>query len=205
MTVVYKYDFPGWRLYQSLEGDLKTCFRYVPPISSNYDVYSEEFAKIIVSSAIEIESTLLSLKRELGLSGEKDIRALHSCLTSKYPNGHKMIVSVPRYSWNFSPLEDWSNQNAPEWWGIGYNKFKHDRENYPGASSLRRAVYLLGSLQIVLLHYYRLKFGYVSLPASLAPELIEPKIAYFQDYYGPTPTVAQWFWRLPDDPITQTE
>jgi len=43
------HDLPHWNYYKLLERDLEGCFRYVHPCDGHFDVYSDEFARIILT------------------------------------------------------------------------------------------------------------------------------------------------------------
>ena len=108
-----------------------------------------------------------------------------------------MGMFMPRYfDLEFKPLEGWSETNPPEWWSHGYNKIKHNRLKYPKAPTLKRAFYAVASLQILLLHYYNLKYGKPHLPLSVAPHL------FMHEGLDPSKhgVFMVWNWKLPDDP-----
>jgi hypothetical protein len=167
-------DLPHWNLYRSLENDLEICFRYVPPDDKHDEVTSDEFAKIILVAASEFENILSEFAGRISMNCN-NINQYHNCLTSIYPNAPFVTMSVPRYSRDFAPLDDWTASKGPDWWSKGYNKIKHDRLSSPGAPTLKRALFAVASVQVVLFYFYKHLYGSVEIPVSVEPKLIEPR------------------------------
>lgn len=197
---------PHLRYYRLLERDLEECFRYVEPCSAHFDVYSDEFARIILMACSEIENALklfafwAKIRDPATPTDVTNICKLYGVVTHKYPKFCNMKISMPRYSLQLQPWKEWSTSAAPDWWSNGYNKIKHDRMSNPGAASLRRAINAVAALQAVLLHYYRLDAldGEVGIADSGIPELLTPwEEAHENDSMEGASTV--WMWSLPDD------
>ncbi|WP_424952217.1 hypothetical protein [Deinococcus sp.] len=199
MTQPTLFNPPHWRFYQSLEEDLEKCFKYVAPESDHFEVHSDEFAKIILLAGSEFENVLKEFKRHVAYSCSENIGGYYKCVKSNYPSISNMEMYMPRYfEFNFKPLENWSELNPPEWWTYGYNKIKHNRLDHPKAPTLKRAFHSVASLQIILLHYYRLVHGSAHLPTSIAPSLILHE-GLDPEKYG---VFLVWNWILPDDTNT---
>ena len=105
---------------------------------------------------------------------------------------------MPRYSHRVHPWKEWTSSSAPDWWTNGYNKIKHDRMNYPAAPTMIRAIGAVSALQVLLLHYYRLRFGDCMLPNENAPALLHP-LDEGDPWLG---TFIGWSWRLPGEGAT---
>jgi len=190
------HNLPHWNYYKLLERDLEGCFRYVQPCKDHFDVYSDEFARIILMSATEIENAIKSFA--LHINYAHDYGSIHdyfNCVTSEYPSICNVEIIMPRYSMSFKPWDGWSASSAPDWWSMGYNKVKHDRSNHPSAPTMIRAINSLGALQVFLLHYYRKLYGDCYIPAEIAPQLMWP-LEENDPYQGAS---QLWRWNLPDD------
>ncbi|GMA16755.1 hypothetical protein E5F05_16810 [Deinococcus metallilatus] len=201
MTSLYDYtighNLPHWRFYQSLEDDLEKCFKYVSPNIDQFDVYSDEFSKIILVASSEFENVLKEIKAYKDYTCNDNILEYYNLMASSHPNFGTMKFIMPRYSIEIQPLADWSATQSPDWWGQGYNKIKHRRIDNPKAASLIRALNSVASLQVVLLHLYKMKFDLVLLPIAISPKLIEPASAESISFFD-TGFIG-WEWRLPDE------
>lgn len=205
MNAMLHHDLPHWRFYRSLEDDLEICFKYVAPESNHFEVHSDEFAKIILLAASEFENVLKEFKfwsqisRPENLSISENILGYFDCLSSIYPQFYTMKMVMPRYSIGFTPLEDWTSKQGPDWWSQGYNKIKHDRLGNPSAPTLVRAYKAVGGLQVILLHYYKLRFRNVMMPWRISPSLIVPWDIN-DATHGET---FAWDWTLPGENVEQ--
>lgn len=188
---------PHWNYYRLLERDLEACFRFVYPVQEHWEVYSDEFARIILMAAAEIENAFKSFAFWAQTTPlPSSIHQYFDCVSAKYPKVCEMEMIMPRYSLGFKPWDGWSSSSAPDWWTYGYNKIKHDRMNHPGAPTLIRAIKSVGALQVLLLHFYRLRYSKCLLADDVQPQLIRP-----WDRNDPHQgAVMAWEWKLPDDP-----
>jgi len=166
---------PHLSYYKLLEEDLNSCFRFVEPIEAHHDVYSMEFARIILMAASEIENALKSFDVAVnGAAKGKKICEYSILVVGRFPAFCSMEMYLPRSSYKFKPWSGWSSSKAPDWWKNGYNNIKHDRLNNPGAATMLRAIESVGALQAVLLHLYRLTNpdGYIAdraIPTVVVP------------------------------------
>jgi hypothetical protein len=192
------HNLPHWNYYRLLEQDLESCFRFVNPSQEHWNVYSDEFSRIILVAASEIENAL----RTFALWSQTNpipssILKYFECITTIYPHFYEMELVMPRYSVAIKPWEDWSESAAPDWWTYGYNKIKHDRLNYPNAPTLIRAIKSVGALQVLLLHFYRYRYKDCELAYDIQPSLFIPWEKE-KSWLGAT---ISWGWDLPDDSI----
>lgn len=193
---------PHLRYYRLLEEDLERCFRFVEPCSDHFQVHSDEFARIILMAATEIENALKAFAfwakvRHPGTpKNVSSIQHLYSVVTYVFPKFCSMKLLCPRYSLLIEPWKGWSSGSAPDWWTNGYNKIKHDRMAHPGAPTLQRALNAVGALQVVLLHYYRLEAKEPAIADRGIPELLVP----WEENHPADGASMLWQWVLPDDP-----
>lgn len=120
------HDLPHWNYYRLLERDLEDCFRYVFPKQEHFNVYSDEFARIILMASTEIENVFNSFSfwAQCNLPERKTILSYHGCVVASYPRFCEMELIMPHYSIGFKPWDGWSATSAPDWWSMGYNKIK---------------------------------------------------------------------------------
>jgi hypothetical protein len=191
-------EAPRWNYFRLLEKDLEDSFRYVQPCKQHYGVYSEHFARVILIASTEIENCIKSMAKNVKYqSSLKDIDEYNKFLILQYPNFTQSKVLLPWYGLSFEPWLNWAVGTAPDWWKLGYNKIKHDRENSPDAPTLQRAIDSVAALFVLLLHYYRtLNGGGYAMPLETQPHLfaLEQKTGDWQGGY------VGWSWKIPGEP-----
>jgi hypothetical protein len=190
------HNLPHWNYYRLLEGDLEKCFRYVEPATEHHDVYSEQFARIILMACTEIENCLRAFALWEQIKPKpSSLPNYYKFVTELFPSFELMDMFMPRFSLGFTPWTGWSENASPDWWSNGYNKIKHDRLKHPGAATLIRAVKSVAALQVLLLHYYRRQHRGALIPADLSPSLIRPWDKTGEWHRG----FSAWSYELPDD------
>jgi hypothetical protein len=199
-TMSILHNPPHLTYYHLLEKDLEDCFRYVEPCVAHHNVYSEQFSRIILMAAAEIENILREFHRECKKTGQtqvceaKNVGHWHGVVTAKFPKFSCMRMVLPRYQIDIRPWLGWTATTAPDWWTNGYNKIKHNRIDNPGAASLIRAVSAVAGLQVALLHYYRLTAA-AALVAGHPPQLVVP----YDDGDPSGGAGILWNFCIPDD------
>ena len=191
------HNLPHWNYFRLLERDLEECFAYVHPCEQHFNVYSDHFARIILMASSEIENCLNSFAAAARCEPKPSyILKHHECVTGTYARFCEAKLVMPRYSIELFPWEGWSQTAAPDWWTLGYNKIKHDRNGHPDAPTMLRAINSVGALLALLLHYYRLVHGAdCGMPSEIAPKLMIPWERN-NDFLGIT---MSWHWELPDE------
>lgn len=181
-----------------LERDLERCFQFVEPSDAHSAVYSDEFARIIILACVEIENALRGFVACAGgPTGQKNLGDFHGVVTGKFPKFCSMEMLVARTERVIKPWEHWQQDQAPDWWKLGYNKLKHDRLGNPTAATLERAIFSVAALQALSLHVHRLLEPKGFIPSRLVPEVIVP-----YEKNAPVPGVSEAVtFELPDDAV----
>lgn len=196
MTVLH--NPPHWNYYLLLERDLEESFRFVPPVSKHFGVYSDQFSRIILMACTEIENCLASFAFWTQCNPvPTSIGGYCNCVSGRFSRFNEMEVVMPRHSLGLHPWKDWTSKDAPEWWTKGYNKIKHDRLNHPDAPTLIRAVRSVSALLVLLLHFYRLRYGKSSIPVENMPMLFRP----WEKTDPAHGSYMSWPWALPGEPV----
>jgi hypothetical protein len=166
-----------WEYYLAIEEDLANCSRYVEFSERNYDVYSNEFAKIIVLASAEIDTVLRELCALIAPGVKADsINRYFTVINAHYPKLVEMYVKIRRADLNLQPWKGWVKDKSPGWWGLGYNKIKHDRTNHFDQANLGNALQAVGALLIVILHYHNFVSGKeISVDFNRAGKLFTPE------------------------------
>lgn len=169
------FDLPHWNYFRLLEKDLEEAFRYVQPCEKHFSVFSDHFARIILMACTEIENCLHEFSQEINCDPKPhNIGDFYKCITSRFQQFNESKVLLRRYSFSVTPWSQWSANESPDWWKMGYNKIKHDRLQHPDAATMYRAISSVGALVVLLYHYYRVIYGAdCMIPAEIAPYLCE--------------------------------
>lgn len=115
-----------WRYFLSLEREFAETLRYVEFTEKQRDVYSFEFARLLMLSCAELDVVLKVMCNHIdGNASADEIGKYFLCLDPKY-NVTLEKVRVDRFSLELRPFQDWSRSNSPSWWAAN-NKVKHRR------------------------------------------------------------------------------
>lgn len=138
-----------WNYFLSLEQDLSNTSRYVEP-QGQENVYSFEFAKIIILACTEVESAFKLLCKEIDENEYGDIGKYKGVILGKYPSIVEAEVYISRLEKTAKPFEQWST--GPLSWWDDYCKIKHSRDSYFQNATYNNAMLALSALYILLLY-----------------------------------------------------
>lgn len=138
-----------WNYFLSLEQDLSNTSRFVDP-QGQEDVYSFEFAKIIILGCTEVESAFKVLCKEIDGNNYGDIGQYKSVILTKFPNITEAEVYIPRWNRSFKPFEEW--KSGPLSWWSDYGVIKHSRDSHFSNASYKNAAFTLSALYVILLY-----------------------------------------------------
>ena len=138
-----------WSYFLSIEQDLVNLSRYVEFSTSNYQTYSIEIARLIISSVSEIDVILKMIcKREFPEKNASNINAYYSIITEKLPKLISFEVRMPRWGLYVRPWELWKQGVPPKWWTAN-NKIKHHRHSNFYQANLFNLLKSLSALFVV--------------------------------------------------------
>ena len=147
--------FPHWQYFLSLESSLNETTRYVELAEENYSVFSIEYARILLSTAAEVDVVCKLLCDKIAPSPKTgNIDDYRKLILATYPKFPNIKIQVPRLELDILPWEAWNNSNNPDWWR-NYNKVKHERGKFFKEANLQNSLYALCGLFAVLLYFYQ--------------------------------------------------
>ena len=153
---------------------MERCTKYVEFCPANYDSFSNEFAKIIMSAAAECENVLKDLCKLIDSSlTPRNIADIYPILFSSYPKFGDIEVGIPRYKLILKPWEDWTSTNRPDWWSKGYNKIKHERTQNFDKANLQNVILSLAGLFTAILYYHHKETGGIEIDYGRLPALFD--------------------------------
>lgn len=185
-----------WEYFLSIESDLEKCSRYIDFSSENYNTFSVELAKIIMTSSSEFDTVAKEICKLISAETNADnINDYFKIITSKYTNFCKFEAQIPRYGLSFKPWNGWTNSNSPTWWQA-YNKIKHDRTNNFYKATLENALNSVSGLLGGILYFYDCKFNKIlpDIDMFFAPRLFSIKNPNVVGFDSPDIT---WDYTLP--------
>ncbi len=167
-----------WNYFLAVEAELVACARYVEFSKDNFECYSNEFAKIIVLAAGEVDSIWRELCNRLSPASRVDnIHGYYPILLDNYPLLTKCEVAIPRYHLTVCPWKDWGPSQRPGWWSKSYNKLKHERHAHFTSATLESALNAVGAQFLALQLYHRVANGeHVEVDLSMRSALFAPRL-----------------------------
>ncbi|WP_186026049.1 hypothetical protein [Burkholderia gladioli] len=166
-----------WNYFLAVEAELVSCSRYVEFSPENFSCYSNEFSKLILLAAGEVDSIWQELCKLLSPSSKADsITHYHPILTGKYPLLTKCEVAIPRYQLTLCPWKDWTTRQRPDWWSKSYNKLKHERHTHFQRATLEATLNAVGAQFLALqLYHFAVHGEHVEVDLSMRSALFAPK------------------------------
>ena len=169
-------SLPHWEYFLSIEKDLVECTNYVEFTSLNYNTYSIEFAKIIMTSGAEIDVIMKLLCKSIDSSlSPKNITEYYKIINSKYPKFNDFEIELPKYNLCMKPWDNWTDTNSPIWWKNGYNKIKHERDIHFSQANLLNTLNAISGLLCLIIYYYKETQNNILIDAFNAPHILLPK------------------------------
>ncbi len=175
-----------WIYYLNIESDLNNTLRYVELDESNYNTYSIEYVKCLLTICSEVDVLCKELCKVATPNAKaENIKDYIDNLKEVYPKlCEYSVIVTPKI--NLTPWYRISEQYAPEWW-IMHNKVKHERsENFTNAN-LKNCINALAGLYILNIYYccavygscpntYSILFDKQVQPQTLINENSDPRL-----------------------------
>ncbi|MES0447934.1 MAG: hypothetical protein ABUJ92_15475 [Desulfobacterales bacterium] len=165
-----------WNVFALLENEFNNIDYDLPMIQDNFDIWSLRLGDILLRSGSIFDSFLSTSINDSELEGHRNITAVRAKKTLNISDYEKVFnrfyglskeaIYVKSLKRTIKPLADWSSRNkSPEWWKEGYNKLKHDRFKNRQCATLKRTLYALASIFLVLIKHIPSRMALVSFKA----------------------------------------
>ena len=140
MGITYKQTNIHWNLFIAIEKDFYNVSRYIEFHPLNYETFSIELARIIMSSSQEIDVVLKKICKLLEPNSKPtNITEYQELITSYIPKFADEYVFINRFGMKSRPWENWKElQTSPDWWKAN-NKIKHERVEHFEKANLHNA------------------------------------------------------------------
>lgn len=138
-----------WNYYLSLEKDLDNTSRFIEPRGQE-NVFSFEFAKLLVLSCTELESVLKLLCYERSGETKGNFGEYKETILAHYPKIVFAEVSIARWGETIRPFDGW-DKGRLFWWDA-YGNVKHNRKDNFTEATYKNVVYALSALYISIFY-----------------------------------------------------
>jgi len=143
-----------WRYLLLLEEDLMLLARYIEFTSDNYDSYSVELGRILLSAGSEVDVVAKQVCQKVDPKTKaKNIGHYRQQLRPAFPQIEHMTFVMPRFGLELCPWSNWQNNKKPLWWDA-YNNVKHNRHNKFSEANLKNVLNSIAGLLVLVLHLY---------------------------------------------------
>lgn len=143
-----------WNYFLMLERDLDNTSRYIEP-SGQENVYSFEFAKLLILACTEVESVFKSICHQIDDNQTaSNIINYRDIIMRKYPKIIEATVCISRLGYNIEPFKEWEKEEpkSPSWWRA-YNNVKHNRDSHFDDATYLNAVTALSALYVLIFYF----------------------------------------------------
>ena len=158
-----------WRYFLSLEKEFCDSLRYVEYVESQKNVFSFEFARLLILICSELDVVFKVICNSIDKSIVADsIGKYFSCVNSKYDICSE-IVKLDRFSDIVKPYDAWTENTPPLWW-TAQNKVKHERHEQFHQATVHNTIYSLSALfvaNLVVLNEFSLIRSVHEVPVVL--------------------------------------
>jgi hypothetical protein len=156
MGIHYRRAKIHWNYFLSIERDFEKLSRYVEFTKANNETFSIELARLIMSSAQEVDVIMKKLCLLVDSeSNTKNIKDYKEVITANLPEFVQEEISIPRFGMSGKPWINWNDDKNPPCWWTANNKIKHQRTDHFEKANLKNAFNAIGGLLITTAYYYK--------------------------------------------------
>src|SRR5687768_4683792 len=118
-------DMFHWHYFLTVEEDLHRVARHIEFAPANFNTYSVELARVLMTATQDLDVILKQLCALKG-NGSDNEGGYRGFLPGAYPRLVTMEVTIFRGELKFTPFSSWAQGTTPAWWTAN-NKVKHER------------------------------------------------------------------------------
>ncbi len=144
-----------WNYFLAFDSDAEKLSRYIEFTTDNFEAYSIELVRLLLSAASEVDvvAKLLCSKVNPDAKAES-IDNYRKILNPALPKIKDMKIRIPRYGLELIPWDNWKTNKTPDWWS-NYNAVKHQRDKNFKQANLKNTLNSISGLFCLLLYYYK--------------------------------------------------
>lgn len=158
MVIQTQTSIPHRTYLLAIERDVGDISRYIEFDDRNFDCFSIELSKVLLSAGAETDVVCKQLCKKVDVNSCADsIGDYRTELTKAFPSISNFGVRLPRFGLSLTPWDEWKKRGAVPFWWTGYNKLKHHRHSHYHSASLKNALNAVAGLFVMVLYLYREK------------------------------------------------
>lgn len=167
MGIEQQQVFSHWNYFLSIEEDIFKLSRWIEIAESNYECYSLEIARLLMTAAAEVDVVAKLVCKNINPKSKADgIQNYQKEIVAEYPNISTSEVLVPRFGLVLKPWTNWAEEKkSPLWWKAN-NNVKHHRSEHFNQATLKNLLNSVAALLILLTLYYGTEVSQLS-PKSI--------------------------------------
>jgi hypothetical protein len=172
---------PHWNYLLAIERELNEISRFVEFDERNFDCFSIEIARLLLTSAAEVDVVCKQICKSINHKSKADkIHKYKTEILSTFPGMPQFQVIMPRFGLTLTPWDEWSKPHSVPFWWTAYNKIKHQRNSEYHRASLKNVLNAVAGLYVMVLHLYRDKANQGQLNPS--PQLLRVDENHYTGY-----------------------
>jgi hypothetical protein len=149
-----------WNYFLCIEEDISKLSRWIEPSESNFDCYSLEIARLLMTTSAEVDVLARLICKKINhKSKAKGILQYQKELVSEFPNIYRAKVVVPRFGLELTPWHNWLTVETPPIWWQANNRVKHQRSEYFNQATLKNLLNSVAALLLLQILYYQSKIN----------------------------------------------
>ena len=163
MGIITRKIEKHWNYLLAIEHDLNELSRYVEFDEKNFDCFSIEIARILLTSAAEVDVVCKQICKKIKSTLKaKDLGKLKICgyrdtIKPAFPDVPQFEVFLPRFGLTLKPWDEWKKKNGVPFWWTANNKVKHQRDSEYQRANLKNALDAVAGLFVMVLYLYKHK------------------------------------------------
>lgn len=174
-----------WNYFLCLEDDVDRLSRYIEFTEKNFDCFSLELARILLTASSEVDVVAKQYCKALDdKSKAQSIGKYKEGILAGTLNFPDTIIKMPRFGLTFKPWSSWKTGDVSPYWWQSYNKIKHQRHTHFERANLKNTLNSVAGLFALLIHFYRdqLDTGHYKIDQKTfkQPELFHDGLYLFQ-------------------------
>jgi hypothetical protein len=172
---------PHWSYLLAIEHELNEVSRFVEFDERNFDCFSIEIARLLLTSAAEVDVVCKRLCKIINQESKANsIHQYETEIVAAFPSIPQFQVLLPRFGLTLTPWNEWSRPGSVPFWWTAYNKIKHHRDSEYHRASLKNALNAVAGLFVVVLHLYKDKANRGQL--GPLPELLRVEDIHYKGW-----------------------
>ena len=147
-----------WNYFLTIEQDLINLSRYIEFTEGNFNTYSTELTRLLISTASEVDVLLREFCNDKNPTEKRNVRTYREFFqnTDGMEGFINEDVIIPKYNLSFRPWawdiwlddDEGESKRCPEWWDAN-NKVKHQRSSEYQKGNLKNVLNAFCALYIV--------------------------------------------------------